>query len=119
LQSRGTASDGPRRSSRPAGWRCCSWCGSFLLVKLVSVSRDPKSSFQKSPLAPVLRGEGLGVRGFVVEANPPHPNPSPPITGERGFRTDSIPARLNCDLTVPREVLTNTRRRKEASKALT
>jgi hypothetical protein len=35
------------------------------------------------PLAPVLRGEGLGVRSLVAE-NAPHPNPSPPSTGARG-----------------------------------
>jgi hypothetical protein len=40
-----------------------------------------------SPLSPVLRGEGLGVRGLGFDGTcPPHPNPSPPSTGARGFR---------------------------------
>src|SRR5262249_39733316 len=43
--------------------------------------------FQKSPLAPVLGGEGSGVRGFLsLKLRAPHPNPSPPSTGARGFR---------------------------------
>jgi Ca2+-binding EF-hand superfamily protein len=39
-----------------------------------------------SPLSPVLRGEGSGVRGpaSAREPHPPPPNPSPPSTGERG-----------------------------------
>ena len=37
-----------------------------------------------SPLAPVLRGEGPGVRGESLAQLPLTPNPSPRSTGERG-----------------------------------
>ena len=36
------------------------------------------------PLAPVLRGEGSGVRGLRHFPRAPHPNPSPRSTGARG-----------------------------------
>src|SRR5438270_15349 len=40
------------------------------------------------PLAPVLGGEGLGVRGFGCACqDPPHPQPLSPLQGERGART--------------------------------
>ena len=39
-----------------------------------------------SPLAPVLRGEGPGVRGESLAQLPLTPNPSPRSTGERGER---------------------------------
>ena len=34
---------------------------------------------------PCTRGRGVGVRGRLVQKQPPHPNPSPPSTGARGF----------------------------------
>jgi Alw26I/Eco31I/Esp3I family type II restriction m6 adenine DNA methyltransferase len=48
-------------------------------------------SLSDKPLAPVLRGEGLGVRGaFCCGESPLTPNPSPRSTGARGAsRTDS------------------------------
>ena len=36
-----------------------------------------------TPLSPVLRGEGSGVRGFVFRSHTPHPQPlSPVLRGE-------------------------------------
>src|SRR5262249_51653532 len=58
-----------------------------LIHGLVDAIRNP------APLSPVLKGEGLGVRGGVWRGSSPGPcpdpltpNPSPPSTGARGGR---------------------------------
>ena len=49
-------------------------------------------SVRNAPLSPVLGGEGSGVRGVSLGTlQPPHPNPSPPSTGERGFSDSAKP----------------------------
>ncbi len=45
---------------------------------------SPPQATSLSPLAPVLRGEGPGVRGESLAQLPLTPNPSPRSTGERG-----------------------------------
>jgi tRNA dimethylallyltransferase len=58
-----------------------------------------------SPLSPVLRGEGSGVRGEQqINAQPPHPQPLSPEAGERG--ETHLPLVHRCIyLDVPRAVL--------------
>jgi chaperonin cofactor prefoldin len=52
-------------------------------------------SVRQAPLAPVLGGEGLGVRGFSHgKSRPLTPNPSPRSTEARGFPNRLLPSRL-------------------------
>jgi hypothetical protein len=51
-------------------------------VQMISLLLDMKSR-PETPLSPVLRGEGLGVRGMASESITPHPRPlSPEYRGE-------------------------------------
>jgi hypothetical protein len=48
-----------------------------------------ESGFPISPLSPVLRGEGPGVRGFTAETPPLTPNPLPGVPGRGASGPDS------------------------------
>ena len=52
-----------------------------------------QSLFQKSPLAPVLRGEGPGVRGFRGGRQTPSPQPLSPEYGGEGLSEQTLSAR--------------------------
>ena len=49
-----------------------------------------KSLSPLSPLSPVLRGEGSGVRGFVSEAKPLTPTPLPGVPGRGAYASFSL-----------------------------
>ncbi len=58
----------------------------LLLDPIAETGRVGELNAFISPLSPVLGGEGSGVRALKQPtALPPHPNPSPPSTGERGL----------------------------------
>ena len=64
------------RQDRPGGARRCRECGAKALTPAKATGRN------SSPLAPVLRGEGSGVRGLGRGSLVPlTPNPSPPKRG--------------------------------------
>ncbi len=62
---------------------------------ILQVRKQLIRSMDKTPLSPVLRGEGPGVRGEPTRQHrPPHPNPSPLSTGERGLPISAEEAML-------------------------
>src|SRR5262249_51929090 len=76
-------------------WKCCSWTWPNgrrpirtwrPLSERAALGRRPSQHRRRSnsPLSPVPRGEGVGVRGLFATAQPLTPNPSPLSTGERG-----------------------------------
>ena len=69
--------------SAALGWRwmfvACGAVGVLYSVPLFAFLRNPLQS--SAPFAPVIRGEGLGVRGEAVSDSTPHPNPLPGVPG--------------------------------------
>jgi MFS family permease len=69
--------------SSALGWRwmfvACGVVGVLYAVPLFALLCNPLQS--SAPLSPVLRGEGLGVRGEAVSDSAPRPNPFPGVPG--------------------------------------